>query len=127
MNQAFSDLASAGRLATRALIVLTMAGTSTPTLSLHDAMWGNSGPVAPTVARTGVGTYTVTWPSSVTVDGGAATATYVRAINGVLSTNVQMGASVTITGPNSIRIVTADLSTFIATDFTGPKLTISWC
>lgn len=37
-----------------------------PTSNVHGAVWGNGSGVKPTVARTGSGTYTITWPSTVT-------------------------------------------------------------
>lgn len=37
-----------------------------PTSNVHFAVWGNTLSVKPTVARTGAGVYTITWPTSVT-------------------------------------------------------------
>lgn len=68
LNQALSDVAMMTRTAVRAWARFTPAGTGTPVLVNHWALWGNSSGVAPVVARTTTGIYTVTWPATVTDD-----------------------------------------------------------
>lgn len=46
-----------------------LGNATTPTLAVsngHDAHWGSSSPVKPTLVRSAVGIYTVTWPATVT-------------------------------------------------------------
>lgn len=46
-----------------------LGNATTPTIAVsngHDAHWGSGSPVKPTVAHTGTGTYTMTWPATVT-------------------------------------------------------------
>lgn len=53
----------------RAICRLVTNNTSAPTdpgSNVHFAVWGNAVGVKPTVARTGVGTFTITWPTTVT-------------------------------------------------------------
>jgi hypothetical protein len=64
-NPMLSDVAMLGLPAVRAWVRFTPAGTGTPTLASHMAMWGTGAGVAPTIARTSTGIYTVTWPSLV--------------------------------------------------------------
>jgi hypothetical protein len=63
-NQAMSDLAAMTNTTVRAWCVFT--STASPALVSHYAMWGTGGGVAPVVARTSAGVYTVTWPSTIT-------------------------------------------------------------
>ncbi len=68
-NKAYNDCAMMTRTATRAWARFT-GDAATPVLIAqpngHNAMWGSSGGVAPTLARTALGIYTITWPTSVT-------------------------------------------------------------
>jgi hypothetical protein len=50
----------------RAWVSMTVDGTATPTLVAHDAIWGSSIAVQPTLAYSGsTGIFTVTWPATV--------------------------------------------------------------
>lgn len=62
-SQQAADTAAMTRTCVRAWCTFTGHAT-TPVLVSHDAVWGTS--VAPVVAHTGAGTYTVTWPATVT-------------------------------------------------------------
>lgn len=61
-NRLVAQAAMASHTLPRAWVRVT-AGSS-PTVADHDAVWGNSDSVKPTVARSGAGVYTVTWASS---------------------------------------------------------------
>jgi len=65
MNPALAATASMTHTAPRAWCRFTLNGTAAPVLVAHDAMWGNGIAVAPVVVRTGTGTVTVTWPTTV--------------------------------------------------------------
>ncbi len=64
-NAAYSAVAGMTHTAIRAWVRMTLNATATPVLVAHDALWGNSLAVAPVLARTGVGIYTITWPTNV--------------------------------------------------------------
>lgn len=65
-NRARCDVAMMTHTATRAWARITLAATTgAMVLVAHDAQWGNSAPVAPALARTGTGVFTLTWPSAV--------------------------------------------------------------
>lgn len=64
-NVSAADLAQLTRLGGRAWCQITTSAT-TPTLVKHNAMWGNGGGVAPVIARSGAGIFTVTFPATVT-------------------------------------------------------------
>jgi hypothetical protein len=68
LNQALADVAAMTRTAVRAWARFTPAGSSTPVLVNHWALWGTGSPVAPVVARTTTGIFTVTWPVQVQDD-----------------------------------------------------------
>jgi hypothetical protein len=63
------DVASMTQTSNRAWVNFT-ANTTTGTMTLvaHAAHWGSSIAVAPTLARVTTGTFTVTWPATVTDD-----------------------------------------------------------
>jgi hypothetical protein len=67
-NKLASDVAMMTRTAIRALARFVTNGTNAPNDAsglVHMALWGASVSVKPVVARTGVGVYTVTWPTTV--------------------------------------------------------------
>ena len=64
-NACYSAVAGMTHTGTRAWCRFTLNGSAAPVLIAHDAMWGNSIAVAPVVARTGTGTVTITWPTTV--------------------------------------------------------------
>jgi hypothetical protein len=63
-SEARADVAAMTRMIPRAFVAFVVTGTC-PVVE-HDAVWGNSLAVAPTVAYVSVGLYTVTWPTTVT-------------------------------------------------------------
>jgi len=64
MNELRSDAAAMTRTAARAVVVFTAGAV--PAVTMHDAVWGNTPGVKPTVVRSMAGVYVVTWPASVT-------------------------------------------------------------
>ena len=64
-NEAMASLAAMTRVSVRGFVVLT-PGDGSATLTDHDAVWGNSYLVAPTVEYTNTGRYTITFPATVT-------------------------------------------------------------
>lgn len=68
-NQMIVDVAAMTRTTRRCWARFT-AGTS-PTLTAHEANWGNDSSVAPIIAHAATGQYTSTWPTSVADKTGA--------------------------------------------------------
>jgi len=65
-NIAYVDVAMLTLTGIRAWArITTAASTGAMVLVGHYAMWGTGAPVAPTIARTSTGIFTITWPSSV--------------------------------------------------------------
>lgn len=63
VNQALSDLAMMTRMCPRAWCQFN--ASNAPSIVSHDAVWGNATLLAPTVARTSAGVFTLTWPATV--------------------------------------------------------------
>jgi hypothetical protein len=63
-NQIAADAIMATRTLTRAFA--TFSASTTPALVSHDAVWGTGPGVAPVIAHTGTGVFTITWPATVT-------------------------------------------------------------
>lgn len=63
LNRLIAQVAMAGHTVPRAWARCTVSG-GVIALADHDAVWGAGGGVAPTVARSAQGVYTVTWAAS---------------------------------------------------------------
>ncbi len=65
-NRSRMQVAMMSHTAIRAWARVTLAATTgAMILVAHDAVWGNTAPVAPTPARTSSGLFTLTWPATV--------------------------------------------------------------
>ena len=64
-NAYVADVAMMTATATRGWVRFTASATA-PTLVAHNANWGTGAGVAPTLARTAVGVFTITIPATVT-------------------------------------------------------------
>lgn len=62
-NRLLAQVVMLSHTAPKAWVSCTVSG-GTVTIVDHDAVWGNTSAVKPTVARTGAGIFTVTWASS---------------------------------------------------------------
>jgi hypothetical protein len=62
LNKLITQVVQLSHTAPRAWV--RVAAGAAPTLTDHDAVWGNTAGVAPTLARTGTGVYTVTWAAT---------------------------------------------------------------
>ena len=78
MNPALADVAAGTRTAVRAYVEFR-ANPPNCDLVVHDAVWGNSIPVAPVLTYNGAGDYTVTFPASITDALGATKVVNLRA------------------------------------------------
>lgn len=66
MNKALCDVAMMTHVSVRAFVRFTGAATTGAlVLQYHDAQWGSTPAVAPTLARTSAGVYTITFPATV--------------------------------------------------------------
>jgi hypothetical protein len=121
-----NDVAMMSRVAAKAIVTMTTAGTGTPTLNAHESQWGVS--VAPTIARTGVGVYTITWPATVTDQLGntqALNLRFVAAISpgGAFAGNILQAS---VTAPNVVTVYQVQMGggTPAAADSTGQVFTV---
>ena len=81
-NQAYSSIAMVTHTAPRAWCRFVTSAT-TPALATnngHDAMWGSSSGVKPTLLRNSIGNYSVTWPLTVTDEMGVSHTVNLRAV-----------------------------------------------
>lgn len=65
INQAFADLAQVTRTALQSRVTFTISG-GVATVTDHEALWGSTLALIPTIVVGGAGVYTVTLPASVT-------------------------------------------------------------
>jgi len=118
-DQQANDTAMMTRTACKALVQFLTAGASAPTLVAHEAQWGVG--VAPVLARTGVGVYTVTWPASVTDQLGVAQAPNLRfafpSTSGATAGTIIVGAY--MSAPNVATVTLRDSTTGTAGDSSG--------
>lgn len=106
-SQMTFDVAAMTATATRCWVKFTGHAT-TPILVAHNSVWGNTAPVTPIIARTGTGTYTITFP--VTVNDGLGQPTSSIGVNlrapwlSVDSLLFANSARVTVTSPNVLTV-----------------------
>lgn len=103
-NRMRAQVAMLSHTAPRAWVRVTVAA-GVATLADHDAVWGNTAPVAPVVARLGAGSFTVTWAAAYTDlrdDGSAEShSVTIRAINvGLKTSGAILAHSYAISSPN---------------------------
>ncbi|GAC1540151.1 MAG: hypothetical protein NVS3B10_30310 [Polyangiales bacterium] len=119
-NQSAADVASMTQTPVKAWAVVALAGAGAPTLVSHNAMWGNAPGVAPTVARSSAGVWTVTWAATQTDP-----LAVVRTLNFTMAHGGFDGAAlpglvnVSKTGPNVVTIYGFGFTGTAATDLTG--------
>jgi len=63
MNRLIAQVVATGHTAPRAWVKVAVSGT-VYTIADHDAVWGSTSGVRPTVTRTGLGVGTVTWAAA---------------------------------------------------------------
>lgn len=87
-NQAYGTAAAMTHNAAKAFARVVLAA-STGALALassngHDAAWGSSAPVVPTLVRTALGVFTITWPATITDEIGATQSVFFRYAQGTV-------------------------------------------
>lgn len=105
-NIAFADAVMATRTLTRSWAKIVTVNGAAPTLSAHNAVWGNSVPVAPTPARTGEGVVTLTYPATVTDDLGETHSVNFRGAWAEDENSTDTRAKAKVTAPNVITVYT---------------------
>jgi hypothetical protein len=96
----------ATRTLTRAYV--SFVGGSSPLLSSHEAVWGTG--TAPVVTHTATGTYSITWPATVTDALGGSQYVSIRCGWGGLTSNSAGSVNVNKNTANSVTVYTFDAS-----------------
>jgi len=95
-NRLTAQLVMLSHTAPRAMARVTVAAT-VATLADHEAVWGNTGAVAPVVVRASIGVFTVTWASSYN-DLQAAPEAHTTGLRFVQATGYLSGAAIFVNG-----------------------------
>jgi len=131
-NKAICNVAMATHTLTRAICAFVTNNTSAPTdpaTNIHDAVWGSAIGVKPTVARTGGGVFTITWPSTVSDEGtvlGQAAATHtvnLRHAWANIETASANAVRCRVTSPNVVTVEVLN-SSLSAVDTTGVQVCV---
>ena len=105
-NEAYTDCAAMTHTAIRTWTRFTAAAsTGALVLVTHDALWGNAAPVTPTLARSALGVFTVTYPATITDELGHTKTPNLRAAWGQARvTSIHYDVDVTPTAPNVLTV-----------------------
>lgn len=95
-----------------------------PSSNVHGAVWGNGLSVKPTVARTGTGVYTVTWPTTVTDELGTSHTVNLRRACWNIEGTTPFEVTVTLTSVNVATIRTFTVGTSTPNDAVGTTITV---
>lgn len=120
-NTIAADVVAATWTITRAFAAF-VAGAS-PALSSHDAVWGTGAGVAPVVAKTATGVFTVTWPATVNDVLGVSQSVNLRRAWPSLEGTTPGFATATVTSPNVVTVRTFN-SSGVANDLTGTIIVV---
>ena len=126
INTVKCDVAMLTHTGLRAFCAFVTANTSTPTdpaSNVHDAMWGNDVSVKPVVARTATGTFTVTWPTTVSDEGteyGVTPSTHTLALRHAIATIESVTSHIARARVTAANVVTVEV---LGTLFTGADTT----
>lgn len=126
-------LTHTGAVALVSFVGVNGGNPTDPTGFVHDARWGSSNPVKPTVVRTGEGVWTVTYASTFndeltledpSLGGGATISTNFRRANASTEplAGVLTHARATVTSPNVVTVY-GFLANGTADDLTGVTIT----
>ena len=121
-NSLKCSVAMGSRTAVRAWVKFTTHAT-TPVLVSHDAVWGNSVSVAPTVTRTGAGIFVVTWPAYVDDELGTAHSLNLQLGWSNVSSTTCYFTQASVNTANTVAVYTFNTS-FAANDIAGNNITV---
>ena len=116
------SVAMGSRTAVRAWVRFTTHAT-TPGLVAHDAVWGNSVAVQPTIARSGAGVFTVTWPTTVDDELGESHSLNLQAALVTVNGSTCYFSTCSITSANVATVYTFN-TLFAANDIAGTTITV---
>jgi hypothetical protein len=106
MNSALASVAGMTHCAPRAICTFTTHATS-PVLVNSLAAWGdNSFVVAPTIAHSATGTYTITYPTSYTNELGDTQTISLRYAHGQAISSTRYGVQCEVTSANVVTVYT---------------------
>lgn len=124
-NEYVSDVAGMTQTACRAWCAFVGNATTPtdPASNVHGAVWGNSLSLKPTVARTGAGVYTVTWPTQITDALGTVRNINLRRPWASVEGSTLYFTTATVTSPNVVTVRVFNTS-FAANDAVGVTLCV---
>lgn len=125
MNRALATVAGMSHTAIRAWCRFTTAATTGGmVLVSHDAVWGNGSSVAPVLARSSAGVFTVTWPTTVTDELGVSHAVSFRcSLRPNVSSSTCYHANAVRTSANILTVYTF-LANGTADDIAGTTVNV---
>lgn len=123
-NQLLADVAQMTRTAPRAIAqFVTAASTGAMSLVSHQAMWGSAPAVAPALARSAGGIFTVAWPTTVTDPLGITQTLNLKyGIGCITGATYQQAPQVVISSANVATVNTFSGGT--ANDIVGTTITV---
>ena len=95
-----------------------------PASNIHGAVWGNGLSVKPTMARTGTGVYTATWPTTITDELGVSHTVNLRRAWGSISGTTPYEITFTMTSSNVVTIRTFTVGTSTPNDAVGATISV---
>ena len=127
-NRCYSNVAMATHTNIRAWVQFTSAATTEAcAIVTHDALWGNSSFVSPTISRASQGTFDITWPAEVVPETAEAAIPINIRFAGPVNAfgNVYRHVQSSRTAANVLRIYTFD-SSGVLQDFAGTTYGAWW-
>lgn len=105
-NLVASNVAGLTQTACRAWVTFLGHGTmpTDPSSYIHGAVWGDTLGVKPTMARTGTGVFTATWPTTVTDDLGVVQTVNLRRAWASFEGSTLYSVNATVTAANVVTI-----------------------
>lgn len=122
-SEARADNAAMTRMIPRAYVAFIVSGSLCNVVD-HDAVWGNSLAVKPTVAYVSFGQYTVTWPTTVADARGVVRALNLRRGLGSVETSGFISAALRISA-NSFTVTAYDVTSPGPSDPSNPTDAVS--
>lgn len=104
VNTAFASMSCASRTSIRTYLQF-LGHATTPVLNFHNAHWGSSLAVIPTITRNSTGNYTITFPSTVTDPLGVVQSINLISGRGGLEGTVPGFITVTKATPNTLTVL----------------------
>lgn len=123
VNAAFADVASMTRTSIRAYLQFTGVTGDNPVPNFHQAHWGSTVAVVPTMVNNATGDLTITFPATVTDPLGDDVALNLVCGWGSLEGSTPGFINVTRLSPNTVNVKLFD-ATGAASDLVGTKINV---